>query len=131
MLKALAQFPELQESKSAKIGVETLLSLWGESKERHPYMFFMGTDFRKLKAPLFWYDILHVLDVLSHFKLAWKDKRFKEMLKIVEAKADNDGRYIPESIWVSWKDWDFSQKKIPSRGLTLFVQRILKRTNTI
>lgn len=131
MLKALAQISELKESKSAKIGVETLLSLWDESKERHPYMFYMGTDFRKLKAPLFWYDILHVLDVLSHFKWARKDKRFKKMLKIVEAKADNDGRYIPESIWVSWKDWDFSQKKVPSRGLTLFVQRILQRTNAI
>ena len=30
-------------------------------------MFFMGTDFRKLKVPLVWYDLLHVLDVLSSF----------------------------------------------------------------
>ena len=129
MLKVLAGIPELQEGKSAKIGVETLLSLWDESKERHPYMFFMGTDFRKLKAPLFWYDILHVLDVLSQFKWARKDKRFKEMLKIVESKADNDERFVPESVWTAWKDWDFGQKKIPSKGLTLFVQRILKRSN--
>ncbi|MBI5353492.1 MAG: hypothetical protein HZB50_12700 [Chloroflexi bacterium] len=128
MLKMLAQFPELQEGKSARIGVETLLSLWDKSKEQHPYMFFMGTDFRKLKAPLFWYDILHALDVLSHFKWAKKDERFKEMLKLVESKADKDGRYIPESIWTAWKDWDFSQKKIPSRGLTLFVHHILERT---
>jgi len=129
MLKVLAGIPELQEGKSAKIGVETLLSLWGQSKESHPYMFFMGTDFRKLKAPLFWYDILHVLDVLSHFKWARKDKRFKEMLNTVESKADREGRFIPESIWTAWKEWDFGQKKIPSKGLTLFVQRILKRTN--
>jgi hypothetical protein len=127
MLKVLAQVPELQEGKSAKVGVETLLTLWDESKERHPYMFFMGTDFRKLKAPLFWYDILHVLDVLSHFKWARKDKRFKEILNTVESKADNDGRYTPESIWTAWKDWDFGQKKIPSRGLTLFVEQILQR----
>ncbi|MBL8101972.1 MAG: hypothetical protein JNM02_05540 [Anaerolineales bacterium] len=129
MLKVLAHVPELHERKSAKIGVETLLSLWDESMERHPYMFFMGTDFRKLKAPLFWYDILHVLDVLSHFKWAWKDKRFKEMLNLVESKADGNGRYISESIWTAWKDWDFSQKKVPSKGLTLFVQRISKRNN--
>jgi hypothetical protein len=127
MLKVLAHVPELRESKSAKIGVETLLSLWDESMESHPYMFFMGTDFRKLKAPLFWYDILHVLDILSHFKWAWKDKRFKDMLQAVESKADGDGRYIPESIWTAWKDWDFSQKKVPSKGLTFFVQRISKR----
>ena len=127
MLKVLAHVPELQKSKSAKVGVETLLSLWEASKEQHPYMFFMGTDFRKLKAPLFWYDILHVLDVLSHFDWAKKDKRFKQMLKTVESKADGDGRYTPESVWTAWKDWDFSQKKIPSQGLTFFVQRTLKR----
>jgi len=129
MLKVLAQIPELQEGKSAKIGVETLLSLWDKSMEQHPYMFFMGTDFRKLKAPLFWYDILHVLDVLSLFKWARKDKRFKEMLKLAASKADDDGRYIPESVWTAWKDWDFGQKKTPSKGLTFFVQRILKRAN--
>jgi len=128
MLKALAYVPELRDSKSAKIGVESLLSLWDESREQHPYMFFMGTDFRKLKAPLFWYDILHVLDVLSYFKWARKDKRFKEMLKVVESKADGNGQYIPESIWTAWKDWDFGQKKTPSKGLTLFVQRILLRS---
>lgn len=129
MLKVLAHMPELQESKSAKIGVETLLTLWDESKERHPYMFFMGTDFRKLKVPLFWYDILHALEVLSHFKWAGEDKRSKEMLNVVESKADEDGRFIPESVWTAWKDWDFGQKKIPSRGLTLFALRILKRAN--
>ncbi|RPI92522.1 MAG: hypothetical protein EHM40_12780 [Chloroflexi bacterium] len=129
MLKVLAHVPELQKSKSAKIGVETLLSLWDESKDRHPYMFFMGTDFRKLKAPLFWYDILHVLDVLSHFEWASKDKRFKQILNVVDAKANRDGQFIPESVWTAWKDWDFSQKKVPSQGLTFFVQRVLKRAS--
>ena len=129
MLQVLAHVPGLREGKSAKIGVETLLSLWDGSKEKHPYMFFMGTDFRKLKAPLFWYDIMHVLDILSQFEWTRKDRRFRQMVKVVESKADDDGRYIPESVWTAWKDWDFSQKKIPSQGLTFFVQRILKRVD--
>lgn len=127
MLKLLAQVPVLRAEQSAKTGVETLLSLWDKSKEVHPYMFYMGTDFRKLKAPLFWYDILHVLDVLSQFEWAWRDKRFKQMVKIVESKADDEGRFTPESIWTAWKEWDFGQKKVPSRGMTFYVQRILKR----
>jgi hypothetical protein len=127
MLKLVSRVPELQDGKSARIGVETLLMLWDESKERHPYMFFMGTDFRKLKAPMFWYDILHVLDILSQFEWARKDKRFKEMLGVVQSKADGDGRFVPESVWTAWKDWDFSQKKAPSSGLTLFVKQIEKR----
>jgi len=92
-------------------------------------MFFMGTDFRKLKAPMFWYDILHVLDVLSSFEWVQGDKRFKQMLDLVESKAGGNGRYIPESVWMPWKDWDFGQKKSPSKGLTIFVQRILYRVN--
>jgi nicotinic acid mononucleotide adenylyltransferase len=129
MLQTLAHVPELQESQSVQTSVETLLSLWSQSQEQHPYMFFMGTDFRKLKAPLFWYDILHILDVLSRFEWAREDRRFRQMLKVVEAKSDTEGRFTPESVWTVWKDWDFGQKKIPSRGLTYFVQRILKRVN--
>lgn len=128
MLKVLAQIPDLREGPSAKIGTETLLSLWDHSKQQHPYMFFMGTDFRRLKAPLFWYDILHVLEVLSQFRHVKKDARFRQMVKIVSGKSVGDDRYVPESIWTAWKDWDFGQKKIPSRGLTLQVQRILKRS---
>jgi hypothetical protein len=127
MLKVLASVPALCESKSAKTGVETLLSLWDDSKTKHPYMFFMGTDFRKLKAPLFWYDILHVLDVLSYFTWVRTDRRFLQILEVVQAKADGDGRYIPESVWTLWKEWEFSRKKVPSRGLTFYIQRILKR----
>ena len=74
-------------------------------------MFFMGADFRKLKAPMFWYDILHVLDVLSRFPWVRNDPRFKQMLEVVESKVDSDGQYVPESIFTDWKDWDFGQKK--------------------
>lgn len=129
MLKLLAHVPELRGGGSAKTGIETLLTLWEDSRGKHPYMFFMGTDFRKLKAPMFWYDLLHVLEVLSRFEYARTDGRFKQMLGLLETKADRDGRYTPESVWTVWKDWDFGQKKIPSRGLTLLAQRILCRAS--
>jgi hypothetical protein len=129
MINVMAHVPELRNSEAAKTGVETILSLWENSSQEHPYMFFMGTDFRKLKAPMFWYDILHVLDVLSYFERARQDKRIQQMLHLVESKADGDGRYTPESVWLPWKDWDFSQKMTHSRGLTFLVQRILYRVN--
>ncbi len=126
MLKALAQ-TEWRDSPATRAGAETALRLWAESRERHPYMFYMGTDFRKLKAPLVWYDVLHVLDALTLFPWLKADKRLKEMVEVVRAKADKQGRYTPESIWKAWSDWDFGQKKEPSRGLTFFVQRVLIR----
>jgi hypothetical protein len=126
MLKALAQ-TEWNDSPATRAGTETILHLWSESRERHPYMFFMGTDFRKLKAPLVWYDILHVLDMLTQFPWLGNDPRLKNMVEIVHAKADEQGRYTPESVWKAWSDWDFGQKKAPSRGLTFFVHRVLNR----
>ena len=123
MLKVMSQSPQWRDSEVARIGAETLLTLWTHSQERHPYMFFMGTDFRKLKAPLVWYDILHVLDVLAQFPWLQKDVRRQEMKATLKAKANAQGSFTPESIWTTWKAWEFGQKRDPSRWLTLLAQR--------
>lgn len=127
MLKALSAFDYLLESSAAHTGVETLLHLWQESQTQHPYIFYMGTDFRKLKVPFVWYDLMHVLDVLSNFSWLYQDKRFLEMLNLMKNKADQKGRFTPESIWSVWRGWDFGQKKEPSRWLTMLVWRIIRR----
>jgi hypothetical protein len=87
----------------------------------------MGTDFAKLKAPLMWYDILHVTDVLTPFEWLRTDKRLREMVAVVESKADDQGRFTPESIWQAWREWDFGQKREPSSWLTLIARRTLMR----
>lgn len=94
---------------------------------RQPYMFLMGSDFRKLKVPLVWYDLLHVLDVLSRFAWLHEDPRLLDMAGVLKSKADAQGRFTSESVWTSWKDWEFCQKKQPSRWLTLLAWRILNR----
>jgi hypothetical protein len=124
MLKALAQ-TEWRDSPATRAGSEAVLSLWSESQARHPYMFYMGNDFRKLKAPLIWYDLLHALVVLTQFPFLKGDPRLEEMLDLLASKADPQGRYTPESIWKAWCGWDFGQKKEPSRWLTLLAHRVL------
>ena len=130
MLKALAELDAWQDSEASRLGVETALTLWEERRERHPYLFYMGTDFSKLKAPLIWYDILHVTDVLTRFPWVRSDDRLLEMVRAIQSKADEDGRYTPESIWMAWKGWDFSQKKEPSPWLTFLVWRMLNRMSS-
>ena len=127
MLKMLSQLDGWKESKETRAGAECLLNLWKNSRQLHPYMFYMGTDFRKAKAPLIWYDILHVLDVLSQFKWLRNDNRMQDMASVLRSKADPEGKYTPESEWKAWKDWDFGQKKQPSRWLTFLALRILER----
>jgi len=128
MLKPLSQVKDLLDSPASQAGVETLLGLWENRPDQHPYIFYMGTDFCKLKAPLIWYDILHVLDVLSWFPWVHSDPRYQDMLNLVLAKADSKGLFIPESIYAPWKDWDFGQKKAPSAWITFLVYRIYQRS---
>jgi len=127
MLKALAQFEDWRDSAAVHDGVNTALALWETRRNAHPYIFYMGTDFCKLKAPLVWYDLVHVLDVLTQFTWTHSDPRLHAMLDVALAKADAGGKFTPESIWQAWKAWDFGQKKVPSPWLTLLMQRILKR----
>ena len=131
MLKLLSLMPEYEMRSETKNGVESALSLWEQSRSRSPYLFHMGTDFRKLKAPLIWYDILHLTEVLSHFTQARQDKRFQDMVRNITKKANSDGLYTPESIWMKWKGWEFSQKKEPSRWLTFLILRLEERLKPI
>ena len=127
MLELMSLYDDLRNSKMAQDSVESLLGIWENSMTRHPYMFFMGTDFRKLKAPLIWFDILHVADTLSNFPFASQDKRFINMLDIISSKATADGKFLPESVWKAWGDWEFGQKKTASPWITFLVWRMMKR----
>jgi len=127
MADLLSYLPEYRDSDVARTSIETLLQLWETSREQHPYMFYMGTDFRKLKAPSCWYDIVSVAGVLSKFHAVHNDPRFLEMVDLIKSKQDNDGFYTPESIYMKLKGWDFGQKKEPSPYLTYLCLRIFDR----
>lgn len=126
-LKALAQAPGWLDSPAAHAGAEMLLRHWQLSAERKPYLFGAGTDYRKLKYPFVWYDILHVTDVLSRFPFTHGDPRLTEMVAAITAQADGQGRYTATSMYQVWKGWSFADKKSPSPWLTLVVLRVLKR----
>lgn len=130
-LKALAQLPRLLDSPAARAGAEMLLSHWEHRKESKFYLFGMGTDFSKLKYPFVWYDILHVVDVLSRFPFVHRDRRFREMIKTITTQADKAGRYTASSMYQSWKGWSFADKKNPSPWLTFLVLRIQKRIGAL
>lgn len=130
MADLLSYIPEYKESKVARTSVQSLLNLWETSLSQHPYMFYMGTDFRKLKAPSCWYDIASVAGVLSKYPSVHHDSRFLEMIDLIKRKQDENGFFTPESIYTKLTDWDFSQKKTESPYLTYLCIRIFERLNT-
>ena len=130
MADLLSYIPEYKDSETARTCIQSLLNLWETSLSQHPYMFYMGTDFRKLKAPSCWYDIVSVAGVLSKYPFVYADSRFLEMVDLIKRKHDENGFFTPESIYTKLTGWDFSQKKTASPYLTYLCIRILDRLNT-
>jgi len=130
-LKAARSIEPDENERLARTISDSILNLWESSRKRHPYMFYMGTDFRKLKLPFVWYDILSVADALSECPWTHDDARFQDMLSVIESKRGAQGRFTPESVWTSWKGWDFDQKKEPSRWVTFMVERIHRKLERI
>jgi len=126
-LKALSQVPELRDSPATRAGAEALLWHWGPECERRIFLFGAGTFFRRLKYPYVWYDILHVVEVLSRFPFVHDDARFRSMVETITHQADEDGRYTTGSMYRAWKGWSFADKKAPSPWLTFLVLRIRQR----
>ena len=126
-LKALSLVPGQIEYPAAHLAAEMLLGQWVQRKEKKYYLFGMGTDFKKLKYPFVYFDILHVVEALSRFSFVHTDPRFRDLLQVVVAQADPDGRYAAGSMYTSWKGWSFADKKKPSPWLTFLVMRIQQR----
>jgi hypothetical protein len=117
----------LSDGPAARTGAEMLLWHWEHQGERKMYLFGIGTDFRKLKYPCVWYDVLHVADVLSRLPFVHADARFREMVGAITAQADEEGRYTARSMYRAWKGWSFADKRNPSPWLTFLVLRIQRR----
>ena len=126
MLNALAAMDQWRDSQACRTGTETLLRLWSQSLSDHPYIFYMGTDFRN-RGPFIWYDLLQCWK----FTTSWVRDVIPVILNAFAAsgKTRFEGHFTLESVWLAWKDWEFGQKKIPSRWLTLLSIRVLQKQN--
>ncbi len=123
-LKALSLVPEAHDSPAVHTGIEAILSHWEHQADYKLKMFGIGTDFRKIKYPFIWYDILHVADVLSRFTGARTDPRLIDMAGELTGQADPEGRYTAGSMYRAWKAWGFADKRSASPWLTMLVLRI-------
>jgi len=129
VLGALAQNPKLQNSETAKKGVDFLFECW-KNRGKIKYAGHdsqIGNDWEKLKYPFTDYKILKFLDVLSQFEHAKQRLQESEMVNLILSKRDDRGRFTPESIHKVWSDFDFGRKEKPSRWITLLALRIAKR----
>ncbi len=125
-LKALS-YSKYKDAEAAQNGIDSLILHWENREGKKIRMFGIGTTFRKLKYPNVWFDVLHVVDVLSRYPYAMEYNEFWEMWDIIKEKQQPEGGFIPESIWKAWGDWSFGQKKQASPWMTLRVAQIASR----
>lgn len=131
VLMLLSQFEQYPNSSMFNGAIDLLLHHWQVKDEPwRPYGFGIGTDFLKLKYPAVKYGILRVVDTLSYYPYAVQSETFQEMLHYIKEKAI-DGKYTPESIAKAYQDFDFGQKKEPSRWLTFLINRIEDRAKAV
>lgn len=129
VLSALVQNPELKKSTFARKSAAFLFKCWvnrGKIKYTgHDSQ--IGKGWEKLKYPFTDYRILKYLDIHSQLEFSKNDFRLIEIMNMLITKQDEKGHFYAESIHKVWSDFDFGQKKLPSRWLTLIVYCIAKR----
>ena len=129
--KLFSIFPEYHNEQRVLNSINMLLDQWENKANKRFFLFGMKNKFTKLKMPFVWYDILHLSYVLSFYKSVSNDKRFLDMLNVIKSKADSNGLYTAESVYLKWKGWDFRDKKKPSSFITYYVYKTLKNAGQI
>jgi hypothetical protein len=99
-------------------------------KPMGPCHFGMGTLFHKTEFPLFRYNLFYYTYVLSFYKKAISDKRYKEAWAILKSKLQ-DGQMIVENPNRLLANLDFCKKERPSAVATKRFREIEKNSRTV
>ena len=124
--RALSVTPKGRSSIAAQRAAQAVLGHWTERKTRRPFLFGMGTDFRKLKFPMVWYNLLHVVAALRSIDGVQNDPRYVEMIQILQDKLDAQGRATAESMYMIYREQEWANKRTPSRLLTILIHQLVK-----
>lgn len=101
----------------------TPLEIWRRRTLERPYAFGHGYQFKSVKWPNFWYDVLWVLETVSRFPELWRgnDAREEDRRAVSELAAcliaynfDTDGKVTPRRTYRDFQEFSFGQKKEPS-----------------
>lgn len=105
--------------------VEFLLWHWKHKKPVGPCQFGIGSLFNKVEFPFFRYNLFYFCYVLSFYKKARKDKRFKEALQELNEKLKN-GKIIVENPNRQLSNMNLCRKGAPSDMATIRYKELLR-----
>lgn len=122
-LRVWSQVPTEDRPRWILQAARTPLEIWRRRITERPYAFGHGYQFKSVKWPNFWYDVLWMLETLSRFPELWQgpDAREEDRIALAELAAcliaynlDPDGRVTPRRTYRAFEQYSFGQKKEPS-----------------
>ncbi len=87
---------DLDEDPRLDRAAETLLDHWEAREPCGPCHFGIGSRFMQVEYPFLRYNLFSWVYVLSFYRRAREDRRFREALGILESRLDERGRVIVE-----------------------------------
>lgn len=128
-LKALAEIPEKKRSDDMKQMIDTgaeYLLIHHIYKRSHDVSRAAKPGWLQFGFPLMYQtDALEILEILT--SLGYKDERMQEAIDVVISKQDDQGRWMLEKSFNGHFQVNIEQKGKPSKWITLFALRTLKR----
>lgn len=104
--------------------VESLLSHWETRVPLGPCHYGMGALFMQVEFPFFRYNLFFYVYVLSFYKMAQTDRRFREALDVLQSKTI-DGRMVVENPNRKLAKLEFCQKNQPSELATMRFRELM------
>jgi hypothetical protein len=129
-----------QSASAVTSAARTPLELWRRRSQERPYRFGHGYQFKTVRWPSFWYDVLRVVDTVGRFPNLWSgpDARETDRIAIAELAAcliaynvDADGRVTPRRIHRGYEAFSFGAKDAPSAFATVQVLAALSRVSDL
>jgi hypothetical protein len=121
-LRALSHLDASARPRWVLEAARTSLEVWRRRTEERPYMFGHGFQFKSVKWPNFWYDLLWVLETVGRYPGLWRGPTARaedraalaEMAACLVAYNFEDDHVTPRRTYKGFERYSFGQKKKPS-----------------
>lgn len=122
-LRAFSHVPEMERPVGILAAARTPLEVWRRRSEERPYMFGHGYQFKSVKWPDFWYDVLWVLETIGRYPSLYsgpdaieEDRRAVAELAacLIAYNFDAFGRVTPARTYRGFEAFSFGGKSEPS-----------------
>ncbi|MDP2181872.1 MAG: winged helix DNA-binding domain-containing protein [Actinomycetota bacterium] len=101
----------------------TPLEVWRRRTEERPYQFGHGYQFKSVKWPNFWYDVLWFVETIGRYPALWRGPAARDQDRqaiaelaacLIEYNFDGAGRVTPRRTYRGFERFSFGQKREPS-----------------